>query len=326
LARQRPQILFDAGATDVGIRVGDAVDEVASSQWGLITSDQAISILGASRKARWIRAGQLIPTQPRVYRTVGAPPTWHQQVAAAALSADGIVSHRSAASLWGLLRPTDVVEVSVAGSRRPRLSPPAIVHRIHDLHPSLAVERMSLRVTDPIRTLVDLGLTLRPAAVNGALSQALVSRLVTADQVFQLRKALGRQGRNGTGIIGELIEKRMLTASIEESVLEARLIDLLAASGLPRPSLQHEVWVGGRFVARVDAAYADQFVAIEVDGYAAHGSPDAFQRDRTRQNELVVAGWTVLRFTWHDIVREPLAVAQAIRRALSRDLRTPEAT
>jgi very-short-patch-repair endonuclease len=82
--------------------------------------------------------------------------------------------------------------------------------------------------------------------------------------------------------------------------------------------LQHEVWHAGRFIARIDAAYPERRIAIEVDGFEAHSSPDAFQRDRTRQNRLVALGWTVLRFTWADVVQRPTMVAQTIREAINR--------
>ena len=59
-------------------------------------------------------------------------------------------------------------------------------------------------------------------------------------------------------------------------------------------------------------------MAIEVDGYEHHSSPEAFQRDRTRQNRLVALGWTVLRFTWDDVVKRPAMVAQTIRDAVNR--------
>ena len=61
--------------------------------------------------------------------------------------------------------------------------------------------------------------------------------------------------------------------------------------------------------------YAELRLAIEVDGFEHHSSPDAFQRDRTRQNRLVALGWTVLRFTWEDVVKRPAMVAQTIRDA-----------
>ncbi|MGQ0431745.1 MAG: endonuclease domain-containing protein, partial [Microthrixaceae bacterium] len=87
---------------------------------------------------------------------------------------------------------------------------------------------------------------------------------------------------------------------------------------LPVPLLQHEVWHAGRFIARIDAAYPDHKIALEVDGYGAHSSPYAFQRDRTRQNRLVALGWTVLRFTWADVVDRPATVATTIREAFAR--------
>jgi very-short-patch-repair endonuclease len=98
----------------------------------------------------------------------------------------------------------------------------------------------------------------------------------------------------------------------EESGLEARFGRLAIRFGLPKLTLQHEVWHEGRFVARPDAAYPPLKLAIEIDGFAHHSSPDAFQSDRTRQNRLVALGWTVLRFTWTDIVKHPEQVAAVI--------------
>jgi very-short-patch-repair endonuclease len=59
-------------------------------------------------------------------------------------------------------------------------------------------------------------------------------------------------------------------------------------------------------------------VAVEVDGWAWHQRADRFQEDRRKQNALVRAGWVPLRFTWHDLTRQPTAVLAAIRAALSR--------
>ncbi|HEY6423682.1 MAG TPA: DUF559 domain-containing protein [Pseudonocardiaceae bacterium] len=69
-----------------------------------------------------------------------------------------------------------------------------------------------------------------------------------------------------------------------------------------------EYWVDGAFVARR--------LAVEVDGWAWHSDVDRFAQDRRRQNALVIAGWTVLRFTWHDLVSRPQTVVAQIRAAL----------
>lgn len=293
------------------------IDRLAQAQHGLVTSEQALKALGPGRKDRWVEQGRLISTQPRVFRVVGAPQTWHQAVLAAALAADGVVSHRSAAELWGLTQPAGYVDVSVRPDRKPILRPPAILHRVGDLHPELAVDRHGLRITDPVRTVIDLGLVLPTWAVRDTLSRGLTTRLLTIEDVDRLRAALGRQGRNGTGVIRTILEERLLMAGSEESVLEARFHDLVRRHDLPAMSVQHEVWHAGRFVARVDAAYPEAMLAIEVDGYSAHASPETFQRDRTRQNRLVALGWTVLRFTWADVVQRPAEVAQTIREALN---------
>ena len=295
-----------------------ALDEIVIAQHGLITTAQAVKVLGPSRKARWVSERRLLSVQPSVFRVAGAPETWHQSVHAAALAAEGVVSHRSAAELWGLIQPAGYVEVSVKPGRMPRVRPPAVVHRIKDLRTDLAVEREGMLVTDALRTIIDLGLVLPRWSVGDALSKGLTSRLFTITQAQALREALGRQGRNGTGVAGELIERRLLTGGFEASGLEARFNDLVARYGLPRPTLQHEVWSNGRFIGRIDAAYPELKLAIEVDGYEHHSSPEAFQRDRTRQNHLVALGWTVLRFTRHDVVRAPVSVVRMICETIAR--------
>jgi very-short-patch-repair endonuclease len=294
------------------------VDVLVRGQHGLITTSQAVKVLGPSRKQRWVAERRLVSVQPGVFRMAGAPETWHQSLLAAALAADAVVSHRSAAELWGLTRPAGYVEVSVVPPSQPRLRPPAIAHRILDLPAEEPIERQGLRITDPVRTVIDLGLVLPHWSVGDALSRGLSTRLLSLADVRQLRNALGRKGRNGVGVVRELLEARAAISGTEESLLEKRLLDLLRQADLPAPTLQHEVWAAGRFVARVDAAYVDRQVAIEVDGYEHHTTPGAFQRDRTRQNRLVALGWTVLRFTWEDVTKRPTTVAEAIRQAIDR--------
>lgn len=294
------------------------LDQTARSQHGLVTGQQAVAILGPHRKAKWVGRRQLTLVQPGVFRLTGAPETWHQMLMATALAADGVVSHRSAAELWGLIQPAGYVEVSIPPDRTARLRPPAIAHRIKDLHPNLAVERAGLPITDPVRTIIDLGLVLPSRGVSDALSQGLTLGLLTVADLERLRDALGRPGRNGTGVVRNILEARSLQSGTEESLLERRFLDLTRKAGLPVPVVQHEVWESGRLVARIDAAYPDRKIAIEVDGYGPHSSPEAFQRDRTRQNRLVALGWTVLRFTWDDVVRRPAEVARTIEAALRR--------
>jgi very-short-patch-repair endonuclease len=295
-----------------------AVDELARKQHGLITTEQAITALGPSRKARWVAQGRLISVQPSVFRVTGAPDTWHQGLLAAQLTTRGVVSHRSAAELWGLIQPAGYVEVSAPAGTNRSIRPPAIVHRIKDLRPGLAADRVGLKVTDPVRTVVDLGLVMPWFLVHRAIARGISTKAFDVSQVRVLRDALGRPGRNGTGVVRAILDGELLFFTKEESELEKRFTAMARHHGLPSLTLQHEVWTAGRFVARIDAALPELKLAVEVDGYEHHSSPDAFQHDRTRQNTLVALGWTVLRFTWNDVVHRPGHVARVINDAIGR--------
>ena len=84
----------------------------------------------------------------------------------------------------------------------------------------------------------------------------------------------------------------------------------------PVPVHLHRQHPVGGTPYRLDYAWPDRLLAVEVDGYGPHSSREAFQSDRARQNALVLAGWTVLRFTWADVRDRPAAVAAVLRRAL----------
>ncbi len=70
--------------------------------------------------------------------------------------------------------------------------------------------------------------------------------------------------------------------------------------------------------AQLDLAFPDVLLAIEIDGWAWHSDPERFQRDRRRQNLLVATGWTVLRFTWADLVERPDQVLATVVQTLAR--------
>ncbi len=150
---------------------------------------------------------------------------------------------------------------------------------------------------------------LRPARAVADLLRALplVEAVVVADAV---------QHRDLTGVAAltdELAAHARLRGVVRarqalelsdrraESPPESRLRVALVHAGLA-PVPQFVVLdVCGRFVARVDLALPERRLAVEHDGAAVHDRPDAFVADRRRQNALVAAGWTVLRFTAADL-------------------------
>ena len=122
------------------------------------------------------------------------------------------------------------------------------------------------------------------------------------------------------GLRGVVQARRALQLStpLAESPPESYLRVALALAGLVAQP-QYSVYdSAGRWLARVDLAFPDQRVALEYDGRAAHQGELAFVRDRRRQNELVAAGWTVLRFTAEDLRHRRAEVVDAVRQALAR--------
>lgn len=70
------------------------------------------------------------------------------------------------------------------------------------------------------------------------------------------------------------------------------------------------------FVYYLDICFRGSRVAIEIDGRLHHSSSPAFESDRCRQNDVVIAGWRVLRFTWDMLINRPDYVIRCIRAIL----------
>lgn len=292
-----------------------ALASIAQGQLALITLGQALAAGYTLRQVQQRReSGGWIQVHGGVYRVAGAPEWWQQRVLAACLAAGGgsVASHRCAARLWGLDdsgRPA--VELSVVSTRFHRLDG-VTVHRVSDLTTGATTTKDGIPVTTPARTLVDLGAVQGVRAVERCLDVALSRRLVTLNGLRSTLDSVARRGRRGVGALRALLDERSPADGLVESVLEARMLRLCRTQGLPEPVCQHQIHDGKRLVGRVDFAYPADGVAIEVDGYESHSSLVAFGHDRARQNELVGLGWTVLRFTWDDVVHHPARVARAI--------------
>jgi hypothetical protein len=78
----------------------------------------------------------------------------------------------------------------------------------------------------------------------------------------------------------------------------------------------YELWVDGRFVAKLDMAWPDLKVAVEPAGYAYHSGWGAFVKDRKRHNGIVGAGWSIVLTTWGELEDDPGGFCASARAAL----------
>jgi very-short-patch-repair endonuclease len=96
--------------------------------------------------------------------------------------------------------------------------------------------------------------------------------------------------------LAQVLARRIPGYDPGDSDLETYVWQVLIDAGLPAAARQHRVVVGGQ-PYKIDLAYPDLRIAIEADGFDPHRSRTAFDSDRERQNDLIGAGWSVLRFT-----------------------------
>ena len=285
----------------------------AALQHGLVSWEQLRRAgVAESSITRWVSDGRLRRVQPRVYLVVGTPWSWEQELLAAVLAAGpgAAASHRAAARLWGLVDDAPV-ELSVPRGRTPDLWARPAVHQTSD--PPRILHRSRIPVTTPMRAILDLGAVADVVTVMEALDRAEVDRRCRVGAVEWQLAALARPGRRGVRVLREALDRQALLDEPPDGMLEPRFARLAKRAGLPMPRFQY---VCGRW--RIDFAYPDLLIAIEVDGYRARSTRRRFQGDLDRQNALVGLGWTVLRFTWNDVVKRPDHVAGVIRREIGR--------
>ena len=297
------------------------LQEFAAGQYGVFTTADAVCYcVSVDALRRGVRSGRILRLQASVFAFAGSPPSWERSMLAACLAAGSgaVASHRAAARIWTLIEPSnDIVEISVPRSNGPRPRG-TIVHRSGDLLAEQTTVRKRIPVTNPLRTMVDLGAVLSPEALEDALDTGLAyPSLFSVAAVEATRSRLAKQGRPGTGVLRHVLEERALGDAVSDSKLERRMGQLLRRARLPKAMFHYVVQTpAGVFLAVVDFAYPEIKLAIEVDGFDAHGTPRAMAKDFVRQNGLVPYGWHVLRFTWRQVTREPDMVAAAIRQTL----------
>lgn len=275
------------------------VRELAQRQHGLVTRAQIIELGGSDGAiTREVAAGRWTRARRGVVVVGAAPPTWEQRVLAAVLAAGpgALASNRTAIRVWGLVGRSGRIEVLLGGSRV-AVVPGVTVHRTRDLPPQDISRRGNIPVTSLARTLVDASAGQDGRVVASWVDEA--TRRLGLDLV-DLQECLHRRSGPGhppLGHVHEVVGARLALPGPGDSPLEVRALLALARAGLPAPILQHRVPLADGTVALLDLAYPAQQVAIELDGWSAHGHRSAFDRDRERANQLTLLGWRLYRFT-----------------------------
>lgn len=274
-----------------------------------------------SDKARRYRrsTGRYERLLPTIDKLGGAVETWEQLVVAALLwaGAGSAASHRCAGALWGFDGcPRGPVDITTPRNLRSQDAAHIVIHRYNTLLGEEVSTLGPVDLTAPARTLLDLATVVPPARLEIAMDSALRRRLVTLPELRLTLSLNARRGRRGVRSFRAALAVRDDSYVPPHSPLERKLARLIQEAALPDPLRQYPVIENGREIYRIDFAYPDQMLAIEVDGWEHHSDRISWSKDRRRGNVLTMRGWRVLHFTYEDITKDPLGVIQAVREAL----------
>lgn len=289
--------------------------ELSEAHHGVFTAGDAAEVgFDPDERAYRIRTSRWLTIHSGVYRFPGAPLPHRGSLLAAcrAGGAEARVSHRSAAWLWDLPGARDdLIEITTPRWRRAQ-HPGLVVHETKPLRSDDHTTLDGIPVTTVARTLLDLGAVCPPPVVEMALERALRRELVTLTELNDVVEALGRRGRNGVGVLRDLVAVRDPRSAPTESEMETLLRRVLGRHGLPTPVAQFVIRDGTRFVARVDFAYPEQRIAIEYDSLDHHMGREAHIRDNARRNEIVRLDWTLVVATVEDVRTGGHALARTL--------------
>jgi very-short-patch-repair endonuclease len=295
-----------------------SVSRLATQQHGVVSRSQ---LLGAGLTARMIErrleSGYLHPLHRGVYAVgherLGSRSHW---MAAVLAGGDGaVLSHRSAAALWGLRRRRrGPIEVSATSSRLTRaVGLGEIRFREGRVRPGERELVTGIPVTSIARTLLDQADVVDGRELAGEFEEADRLGLLEMREIEAV--CAQNPGRRGLKPLRHLIAEARYPEPAR-TPLEDGLLRLCREHGLPAPRTNVEVL--GR---EVDAFWPRQRLMVEADSWSFHRHRAAFERDRARDAAMQAEGYRVIRLTHRRMEREPEAVASELRRLLG--LATP---
>jgi very-short-patch-repair endonuclease len=291
------------------------IANLAEVQHGVVSRDQLLELgLEPGAIGRRSRAGRLHPLHRGVYavghRVLSRNAHWMAAVLSCGPGA--VLSHWSAAALWGIRDhyggPIHVSSPSKTKSR-------GVIHRHHALLPADEVTtEAEIPVTTVPRTTFDLAATSNdPHLVENLLRQSEYRRLYDPLSLWHLLERYpGHRGSRATRTaLADLGEG----SGQADGTMEECFLAFLDAHRLLRPNLN--VWLevnGHRY--KVDCLWPAQRQIVELDSWQAHGTHSAFHADRSRNRRLEAAGYRVTLVTWHHLEHEASELAADLRALL----------
>jgi hypothetical protein len=284
-----------------------AIFELARRQHGVVARGQLVDLELREADIEYrLRVGRLEAVHRGVYRVGPLQTKLSRWMAAVLHAGDGaVISHRSAAELWGLVSGfTAPIHLTASSGRRQRDG--LRFHRPQCPDDECTVVE-GIPVTTVPRTLLDCA---------PAMSERRIERLINEADVLHLHDHLSiptllhrYPRRPGSRKLWKALSKRNAGSTRTRSDLEELLIDLVDELGLSRPETNVILEIDGE-TFEIDALWRAERLAVELDSRQFHDTPLAFERDRRRDRKLIAAGWRPVRITWWQLTNERAAVGR----------------
>ncbi len=228
---------------------------------------------------------------------------------------EALLSHWSAAALWGI-RPNGRSRIDVTVPHRSRSSA-AIFRHVAPVPVDERLVKDGIPVTSVPRTTFDLAATEDLDTIVAMIREAEFLNLW--DRLSLPHLLVRYPGKRGSLTIEAALERHKDEPSGRKlSKLERRFAPFLRAHDLPMPRFNDPIVLGSkRYV--VDCHWPRAGEIVELDGWNGHGTRSAFRDDRARDRALRVAGYSVTRLTWNQLDDEPEEIAADLRALLLDD-------
>ena len=287
------------------------MSELAERQWGVVARRQ-LAALGVSRHTadHWLRAGRLHRVHHGVYALghTALRAEGRRLAAVLACGPGAVLSHRSAAAHWGLLR-TDQTRIDVTAPRGRHGAPGIRLHRSRSLDAEDIAHHEGIPITTVHRTLLDVAAMARGGELERAVAQAERLRLYDHREI---QAVLERA--NGHGGVGVLRHATSREPKWTRNEWEAAFLKLLREAGMPEPQTNEAFHAPDHGHCEPDYHWPEHRVIVELDGFETHGTRAAFRADRAKDAALTAAGYRVLRFTRDD---DPALAIKRLRTLLA---------
>lgn len=288
------------------------IAKLAERQHGVVALWQLIALgFEADAVEARVRRGRLHRLHQGVYAVGHRNLDWRGVLIAAVLACgpEAVLSHRSAAKLWGI-RPDNRRRVDVTVPARGLRSRDGIQpHCVRRLDPRDVTKLDGIPVTTLPRTLLDLAEVAPKDHVVKAMTEAERRGII---DLHALQATMERSpGRRGLKPLRAILADVVIEPNTREE-FEHRFFQVIREAGLPRP--QVNVLVEGKLV---DFYWPHANLIVELDSWKFHRHRKAFEDDREWSTVLTLADYRVIRITWRQLTKDPAKLVQRLRKLLN---------